>query len=64
MNKLGVEIFMLCLAGIAIYSGIICLMNTYDAIVNYRKPELFCAKCGKKVSEKAEKCPKCKVKLK
>lgn len=64
MNQFGAEILGLCFLGIAIYAGIICLMNTYDAIVNYKKPELFCAKCGKKVSKKLKKCPKCKVKLK
>ena len=64
MNQFVVEIIAFGFIGIAIYSGIICLMNTYDAIVNYKKPELFCAKCGKKVSKKTDKCPKCKVKLK
>ena len=44
--------------------GLYTVINIYDAIVNYKKPEYYCANCGKKITSKTKKCPKCKVKVK
>lgn len=56
---------------IMVFGGIIvlicvieALLNLVSAIVNYGKPELFCQKCGKRVTAKQLKCNKCKAKLK
>ncbi len=47
-----------------ISNAIILILNIYEAIAYYRKPEYYCAKCGKEVNLKVEKCPKCKTILK
>lgn len=64
MNDLYLELIEVILVCSAIGVGIYTIMNIYEAIVNYKQPELFCGKCGKRLTKKMKKCPKCKVKLK
>ena len=64
MSEYMICMIIVCVLGIiAVYAGLYFLMNTYDAIVSFKKPEYFCPKCGKRVFRKNKKCPKCKVKL-
>lgn len=64
MSDLSVMLISVILIGITFGMGLYTLLNIYDAIVSYKKPELFCAKCGRKLSKKRKICPKCKVRLK
>lgn len=58
------EFILIILVVVTFGMGLYTVTNIYDAIVNYKKPEYYCAKCGKKLSSKAEKCSKCKVRVK
>ena len=61
LYEMLISLFLICLTfGMGLYI----ILNIFDAIIGYKKPELFCANCGKRVSRKAKKCSKCKVRLK
>ena len=64
MSDLAELIISLFLIFLVLGVGLYTILNIFSAIINYKKPELFCGKCGKRVSRKAKRCPKCKIKLK
>lgn len=64
MNDLSLALIEVVLGCSAVGVGIYTITNIYEAIVNYKQPELFCGKCGRRLTKKMKKCPKCKVKLK
>ncbi len=64
MSYLSLMLIEVILGCSAVGVGIYTIMNIYEAIVNYKQPELFCGKCGRRLTRKMKKCPKCKVKLK
>lgn len=61
---IAIYIIIMILVAVIIYAGIFLLTNIYEAFVYFKEPELFCAKCGKRVTKKTKKCSKCKTKLK
>lgn len=64
LNNTAEMIITIILLFLVFEVGIYTVVNIISAIVQYKRPELYCAKCGKRLSRKAKKCPKCNVRLK
>jgi len=48
---------------VAVVFGIATIIDFITAIINFKKPEMYCAKCRKKLTKTKGKCPKCKTVL-
>ncbi len=53
-----------CTVGVvALVFGIATIIDFITAIINFKKPEIYCANCRKKLTKVKGKCPKCKTEL-
>lgn len=64
MSYTVVLIIMWAAVILAIFFGLWGVLNFISGIIHFTSPELVCSNCGKKLTDKVEKCPKCKVKVK
>ena len=49
---------------VSFFFGLWGIINLISGIINYKSPELVCAKCGCHLTKDNKKCPRCKIELK
>ena len=52
MSYLSLMLIEVILGCSAVGVGIYTITNIYEAIVNYKQPELFCGKCGRRLTDR------------
>lgn len=60
MNDNVVICIILFLGICAFFGAVWGVVNFICGIINFNSAEYICAKCGKHVTKKAKRCPKCK----
>lgn len=64
MNIVAIKTILYVSVIVAFFLALWGVLNFISGIIHFTSSELVCSNCGKKLTDKVEKCPKCKVKVK